>query len=128
MGNAEALAFIYGPFYLVLGLSVLLYAKSWQKLVGQWQSDHFSLFPVTLFMMLAGLVSIYFYNVWEWNLWLLVTITGWAFFVKGAFYMLAPGSLIKSILKMKNSTGMLYFGGLASLVIGAALSYNVFFV
>ncbi len=128
MGNAQALAFIYGPFYLVLGLSVLLYAKSWQKLVGQWASDHFSLFPVTLFMMIVGLVSIYFYNVWEWNLWLLVTVTGWAFFVKGAFYMLAPGSLIKAVLKTKNKIGMLYFGGLAALVIGAALSYNVFFV
>lgn len=128
MGNANAIAFVLAPMYLVLGLSILLYAKQWQKLVAKWYDNHFELFGLMFLTMIGGLVVMYFYNVWAWNVWLLVTISGWAMFLKGAFYFLAPSSLIKPIMKLGQNLGLLYFGGLVALLFGAVLGYYTFLV
>ena len=126
--NAQALASVLGPVYLVLGLSVLLYAKQWQKLLAKWADSHFELFTLMLLMTAAGLISIYMYNVWEWNVWLIVTLSGWGMFLKGVFYILAPGSLIKGVLNLGKKLPILYFGGLAAVVLGGVLGYYAYLV
>ena len=127
MEDALKIAAIAGPIYLIIGLSVLLYAKPWQKLIGGWQKDHFGLFPIAILQLVLGLIIIRTYNIWEWNPWLLVTIIGWALFLKGTIYLLAPGSLIKSMLKLKDNDVLLYVGGLFAAVIGVVLSYYSYF-
>ena len=127
MENAVALAHVMGPVYVVFGLSILLYVKPWQKLMEKWQGDHLLLFPFMFLYTVLGLISINMYNVWEWNVWLIVTVTGWCLFVKGVAYFLLPGGVLKKLLGMKNSEGWFYFGALAALVIGVALSYYSYF-
>ena len=128
MGNANAVAFVLAPMYLVLGLSILLYAKQWQKLVTKWFENHFELFGLMFLTMIGGLVVIYFYNVWAWNVWLLVTISGWAMFLKGVFYFLAPGEVIKKFEKIAQNLNLLYFGGAVALLMGLVLGYYTFLV
>jgi hypothetical protein len=124
MNNALALAAVVGPFYFVIGLSLLFYAKSWQRLLEKYEKDHLLFFPFSLFLVILGLIVIEMYNVWSWNLWLLITITGWAMFLKGVFYLLAPAQWIIAIMKLRFSW-IFYFGGVICLIIGAALSYPV---
>ena len=119
MENAILIASIMGPVYVILGLSILLYAKVWQKVVDKWEKDHFSFFPLAFVMLVLGLIIVRMYNVWEWNIWLIVTLVGWIALIKGAFYMLAPGSWIKATMKLKNQTWIMYLGGLVALVMGA---------
>ena len=126
--DAMPLAAIMGPIYGVLGLSFLLYAKQWQKLMAKLSKDHFLLLPLMFLYMVLGLIVVSLYNVWEWNIWLLVTLTGWGMLGKAVFYFLAPESLIKPWLGMAKPAGALYFGGLVSLIIGVALSYYTYFV
>lgn len=126
MDNAVSLAAIVGPTYLLIGLSLLFYGKSWQNLLEKYQKDHYKLFLDALLTFIFGLVMIRMYNVWEWNLWLLVTLTGWGLLFKGAFYFLAPGKWITAILKLKDQKWIIYLGALLSLVIGFALSYMVY--
>lgn len=128
MGNAQAIAFVMAPAFLVVGLSVLLYAKQWQKLYGKWIDDHFSLFTLMAMQLVLGLIVIYNYNVWEWNVWLLVTLSGWAMFVKGALYFLAPGSFIKMAFSLGKNTTLLYLGGVIALLLGGFLGYYTFLV
>lgn len=125
--DVTSLAAILGPAYAVLGLSVLLYAKSWQTLIHQWIENHFLLFPIALFELVVGLFIVRQYNVWEGNVWVLVTLTGWCMLVEGLFYMLAPGAGIKGILRLASNVGLVYLGGLVSLAIGAVLSWQVYF-
>jgi hypothetical protein len=125
MNNASALALIVGPTYVVLGLSVLFYAGAWQRLLEKYEKDHFLLFPQALFAMVAGLFVINMYNVWAWNLWVLITVTGWALFIKGVFYFLAPGKWITAVLKLR-AGGLLYFGGMVVLLMGFFLSFAVY--
>ena len=127
MENALMVAKIAGPIYLILGLSVLMYQQVWQKVVTQWQKDHFGLFAMMLMSMVLGLLVINLYNVWEWNVWLLITLTGWAMLVKGAAYFLLPGSVLKSIMNwaIKNK-GLIVVDGLFALAIGICLSYQAY--
>lgn len=128
MENALAVAQVAGPVYLMLGLSILIYVKAWHHLIAKWEEDHLPLFTIMLMCGAVGLIVINMYNVWEWNVWLLVTLTGWIMFVKSVLYFLLPGSVIKKCLAMKKSTNMLYWGGIIGLVVGAALSYYSYLV
>lgn len=128
MNNAIAIATVLGPFYMILGLSILLYAKTWQVLLERWEKDHLSLIGLMVFSTVGGLLIISLYNVWTWNIWIIVTIAGWSMFVKGALYFLAPGSWIKSVMELKRHKALLYIGGVAAVLLGAVLTYYVYFV
>lgn len=127
MDNAMTLASVMGPAYLVLGLSMLFYAKPWEKVVNQWSKDHFALIGFMFMTLILGLVSVQFYNVWEWNVWLIVTLTGWGMILKGVAYFLLPGKLFTNMLKMANKSGLFYVGGLVVTLLGAVLSYYVWY-
>lgn len=128
MENAVSLAAVMGPVYVVVGLSVLLYAKSWRALMDEWERNHYTLFPLMFIYIVLGLIAIRMYNVWEWNIWLIVTLVGWILFLKGVFYFIAPGSWIKATLKLKSTMALLYVGGVVAIILGGVLSYYVYFV
>lgn len=128
MNNAIAIATVLGPFYMILGLSILLYAKTWQVLLEKWEKDHLSLIGLMVFSVVGGLLIISLYNVWTWNVWIIVTIAGWSMLIKGAFYFLAPGAWIKSVIELKRSKALLYVGGVCAVLLGAVLIYYVYFV
>ncbi|MEK7529239.1 MAG: hypothetical protein AAB592_05730 [Patescibacteria group bacterium] len=126
MEKAVLLASVIGPVYLVAGLSMLLYRTSWQKVYSQWRDNHYTLiFPMVAYMIL-GLIMIGMYNVWEWNVWILVTLSGWALFVKGVLFFFAPGNVVRQVLGVGQNTGLLYLSGVIATVIGAVLSYYVY--
>ncbi len=123
MENAVAIAKVISPVYLILGLSIVMYSKSWQKIMDNWQKDHYSLIPLMILYPAFGAIIINMYNVWEWNVWLLVTLAGWTLLIKGAMYFLLPGATLKSMMKMGTSKSMLLMSGLIATAIGAALGY-----
>ena len=128
MENAMLIAMIAGPIYVVLGLSILFYAKAWGKLMDKWTKDHFTLVPLMFTHLVFGLMIINMYNVWVWDQWILVTLTGWGMFLEGAAYFLLPGSVFKDMAKTFNKSGFMYFGGLVSIVFGGVLSYYAYMV
>ncbi|MBI4994684.1 hypothetical protein HZC21_03505 [Candidatus Peregrinibacteria bacterium] len=128
MDNALALALYMGPVYLMLGLSILLYAKAWSHLFGKWAEDHFGLFTLMLLEGILGVYLINAYNVWEWNVWLLVTLTGWWLAVESVFYFIIPGNPIKVVLGWAKQMWVVYLMGVVSVVVGAVLTYYSYLV
>lgn len=122
------LANVMGPVYLMLGLSVLIYVNAWKHVLEKWETDHFGLFTVMLMYGVFGVIVVNIYNVWELDVFLLVTLTGWALVVKSVCYFLFPGSLIKKCLAVKKSTPMLVLAGLVSVVVGGVLTYYSYLV
>lgn len=127
MGNQLAMAAVIGPIYMVIGLSILIYAKSWKALLEKWKEDHLDLFAISLIYLVLGMLIVRAHNVWAWNVWLLITLTGWGLLFKGVFFFLAPGSWIKKVLHLKANVTLLTVGGLVCAVIGAALGYYAYF-
>ena len=128
MTSSLVLAAIIGPLYLVLGLSILLYAKQWKKIVSEFSKNHFVMMANMFMALIFGLIIVNMHNVWEWNLFIVITLTGWGALLKSVFYFLAPSAWIKGILKSKmcQSDAFLYFWGAVLAVFGVLLSYNVY--
>lgn len=128
MENALVLAKVIGPVYLLLGLSILLYVKPWEKVMAKWEEDHLPMITLMIMYAILGAIVINMYNVWEWNIWLLVTLTGWILAVKSVAFFLLPGSVIRKCLALKKKPEMLYLAGVIGVVIGAVLSYYTYLV
>lgn len=128
MDTSTQLASYIGPIYLVLGLSVLLYAKEWKKLVGEYQKNHFALLTMMILYLIVGLLIIRMHNVWEWSLWVVITLTGWIVFLKGVFYFLFPGEWIRGMMQLGKNMTFLYIAGLVMTFFGAWMSYVVYLV
>ncbi|MBU1018327.1 hypothetical protein KKA33_04875 [Patescibacteria group bacterium] len=128
MEKALILAAIIGPYYLIFGLSLLMYAGQWKKVVEGYEKNHFAWLPLAVIALILGLVIVNMHNVWEWNLYVVITLTGWIALLKSVFYLLAPGNWIKRAMKCKliRQEGFLYFWGALLTVLGVLLTYNAY--
>lgn len=117
---------ILGPFYFVLGLSFLVYAKTWTELVKDWSKNHSHLLTMALVQFIFGMVILLYHNKWEWSPWLIITLSGWLMVIESVFYLLAPGEVIKNTLKSINKVAFFQVSGVVMLLLGAALSFLVF--
>ena len=127
MSESIFLGSIIGPLYLILGLSVLLYTKQWVKVMKHFETEHFGMLALMLFNIIFGLMIIQKHNLWEWSPYLVITLTGWGAFLKGAFYLLAPESMIKSTFRWALKYGKyMKIDGVLATGLGAWLSYLVY--
>jgi len=126
--NTMFLASIIGPIYLVLGLSVLIYAKQWKRITAELAKNHFIFLIGGIINLIIGLLIIQTHNIWELNLWVIITLTGWGAFLKGIFFFMAPESWIKTPLKWWSNTNLIRGDGLIITTLGATLSYYVYIV
>ncbi len=119
------LAAILGPMLVVLGLSVLCYRKAWAKIVADFKKNHYTMIPLAIVSLLLGLFVVNVYNVWEWDVFLIITLLGWIMILKSAFYFLAPSNWIKAWMNLANPK-YLWLGGLIDTVLGLVLCYYAF--
>jgi hypothetical protein len=129
MEKEIALACIIGPFYLVYGLSILIYPRQWKKLVAWAEQSHFSLLGIFMMFLIFGLILVNAYNIWEWSPFVIITITGWALIIKSVFYFLAPGKWITGLLRWRALTHLTYyyFAGTLLTAMGATLVWYGYF-
>jgi len=109
MQKEIALACILGPFYLVYGLSILVYPRQWRKIVTWLEQNHFNLLAIAMMMLIFGLILVNAYNIWEWSPFLIITITGWVLLVKSVFFFLAPGKWITALLRWRILAHLAYY-------------------
>ncbi len=126
MDNTFFLGAIVGPYLLVAGLSMLLYAKVWVKLMKDMEKNHTAVVIGMMLALLLGLVLIQMHNIWEWSIWVVITVFGWIAFLKGVFYFLAPGDWIKGMIKTFANTSYMYIAGLVFAILGGWMSYLVY--
>jgi hypothetical protein len=126
--SAMMISTVLAPVLIVFGLSHILYAGVWTKLFKGWAKDHTTLLPVMLMLLIFGLIVVNLYNVWTWNVWLLVTLMGWGMLLKGALYFLLPGSWLTGTIKSFTHEGWMYASGLIAVIIGGVLCYFTFWI
>ena len=125
--NAIKIAAVVGPVFFVLGLSLLMYMKTWQKIMTSWLKNHYSLLTLMFFMLPLGIICVRMYNVWEWNVWLLVTLAGWSMIIKSVAYLIVPGPIIKWALTLGKIDPLLALSSLLLTIWGGVLSYYAYF-
>ena len=126
MQNAAMwLASIFGPFLVILGLWMLLYCDQYTKVLNGIKGSAGLFYMNSVFNLLIGFTVLSQYDLWGWNLLVLVTILGWVMVIRGIMGLFVP-QLLMDILMHKN--GFCKVCGIIPLVWGIFLSYVGFFM
>lgn len=126
MQNAAMwLASIFGPFLVILGLWMLLYCDQYMKVLGGIKGSAGLFYMNSVFNLLIGFTVLSQYDLWGWNLLVLVTLLGWVMVIRGVMGLFVP-QLLMDILMGKH--GFAKIMGIIPLVWGVFLSYVGFFM
>ena len=126
MQNAAMwLASIFGPFLVILGLWMLLYCDQYTKVLTAMKNSAGIFYMNSVFNLLIGFTVLSQYDLWGWNLLVLVTLLGWVMVVRGIMGLFVP-QLLMDILMGKH--GFAKILGIIPVVWGVFLSYVGFFM
>jgi|SRR3569832_377596 len=126
MQNAAMwLASIFGPFLVILGLWMLLYCDQYTKVLSGIKGSAGLFYTNSVFNLLIGFTVLSQYDLWGWNMLVLVTLLGWVMVVRGVMGLFVP-QLLMDILMGKH--GFAKILGIIPLVWGVFLSYVGFFM
>lgn len=126
MENALFLASVMGPVYIIIGLSMLIHTKEWQKIIKAHKENYYSLVLSALVEVTIGVTVISMYNVWEWNAWLLVTLSGWGMLLEGGLYLLLHKSWADGWLGVWRKDWLMYVVALIFVIVGTTLGYYAY--
>jgi hypothetical protein len=126
MQNAAMwLASILGPFLVIVGLWMLLYSDQYTKVLSAIKNSAGLFYISSIYNLLVGFTVLSQYDLWGWNLLVLVTLLGWAMVIRGVMGLFVP-SMLMDLLMGKH--GFAKVMGILPLVWGVFLSYVGFFM
>ena len=93
MQQAMFLASIFGPFLMIMGIWKLFYHGNVVKVATSVKNTPGIMNICGVINLLLGLTIVNQYNVWMWNLALLLTLLGWFFLLRGLLFYFMPQCL-----------------------------------
>ena len=120
--HSLAFAKILGMIFLAGGLNALFSRKAMSTAIGG-VTENLALFWVWGFInLLFGATIVALYSTWSSDWRVIVTISGWAGVIKGAFLMLFPNSAI-GLYRASNKPRVLTVSGIIAMLLGLLLLY-----
>ena len=117
METSIFIAKIMGPYFLLIGLSIMMNRVFFQDLMQDFSKNHILILFSGMLAFVFGLVVVQLHNVWVAGWPVLITIIGWSSIIKGAWLILFPNSL--------NSLMQLYIRKRHLLIVNAALAFTL---
>ena len=103
MENSALLARLIGPYIVLIGTGLIFNQKLFRQIMEDFPKNHALVFVTGLFTFIAGLAILLFHNIWVADWRVIITVFGWAAFIKGIWLAVLPGTLVKTTkLYMKN--------------------------
>jgi hypothetical protein len=121
--HAVCLASIFGPFLMIMGFWVLFYRSNMVKVVASIKATPGIMYMMGIVNLLVGLAVVSAFNMWTWQLSLLVTLVGWVVLVRGLLAFFFPQVLVH---KKLTTPGYLRIKGVILLVWGFFLCWFAF--
>src|SRR5690349_10978403 len=95
---------IFGPAFLVMGLSHLLQPQLWVRFFGLVPQSGPAAIIIPLYTLPFGLFLIATHNIWSCDWPLFLTIAGWGMTIKSTLYLLIPGLADRALAKPMAAT------------------------
>ncbi len=114
-----------GWLLLILGVSYVVQARAWLRMVRDIMADPTRLFAMMIPLLMFGLLVVATHNVWEAGWPLVVTLFGWILVIKSGLYLVWPGFI--RYFSGWTDAGMLRYircAGSVILVLGAGVVYR----
>ncbi len=101
--NPTLIQAIFGPAFLIMGLSHLLQPNSWVRFFEVVKQSGVAAIIIPMYTLPFGLVLIATHNIWTFDWPVFLTIAGWGMTIKSAAYLLVP-TLADRMLDKKIAT------------------------
>lgn len=118
--NAMMLAGVFGPWIALIGLWALVYSDNMKKVLSSMNSTPAAFYLRGVVNLLLGIFIVNQYNVWMWNVALLVTLLGWVMLVRGLIVLFIPQLMMKGPLSHAKVVKVI---GIIPLVWGVVLTW-----
>lgn len=115
---------VFSWFMLILGLSYILQAENWIRLAGTLEDKTFRFYPLSLVILVMGLVIVHTQNVWTFQWQVAVTLLGWLLVIKNTIYLLFTSWIDKFVLSTRSLRLWLRISGAIFSLVGAILVYQ----
>ncbi len=125
MESAIMLAKVFGPLMAILGLWMLLYGDNVVKIMTAMKGSPVGLYTSAVFNLLIGLFIINSYNIWEWNVFFLVTLLGWVMFIRAIFTLFMPQVVVRCLMQKSSCMKIM---GIIPFVWGLILTWAGFYM
>jgi hypothetical protein len=117
------LAKLIGPFFLVVGLSLLVNQAAFRSIADEFIRSPALVFLTGLIILAVGLAIVLTHNVWVANWRVLITLLGWLSIVSGALRLLAPRRALDLGRALYAKPNVLIVSAAIWLVVGAILCF-----
>lgn len=112
---------VFGVYLIVGGLAFLIRQKYFMSVMREWVEHRMLRTIVAVAEFIAGLFLIFTHNVWTSWPEGITSAVGWILALEGAFYLLVPDRMVRSIVRACNTKAWYVGGGIASIAIGLYL-------
>jgi hypothetical protein len=92
---ASVLAWIFGPYLLIQGIWMFAQKENLLKICESIRKTPAAIYIAGWSSLLIGLTLINFFNVWQANIALVLTLLGWGYFVRGLIILFTPQLFLK---------------------------------
>jgi hypothetical protein len=119
-------------FWLICGLSHLLYPARWIELLWPLRERDTGAFILAAINLPIGLVIVLGHNIWVWDVPVIVTVAGWLATAKGTAYLLIPRAHVRMMRTTERMTGQrmergFQIVGAVIILLGALIAYHSVF-
>jgi len=126
MDNTLFLAQLFGIYFLVMGVVIIVRNKEMSRVINSFINNEALGFVIGIFTLLIGLLIVLSHNVWEAGLAWIVTLIGWLTLLKGVAYLLLSPKSFAGVAKMIVGSKSYIWVSVVTIIIGAYLAAKGF--
>ena len=123
MTTSLFIAKLLGPALAVLGIALLTNPARFRDIAHELMEGKAALLIVGLMTLVTGLAIVNTHNDWALGWPLIITIFGWLAVIGGIVRVTLPAQVRTIGEAMLANDNMLYFGGIANILLGGFLAY-----
>ncbi len=123
MTTSIFLAKLIGPFFLLVGLSLLVNQAQFGIIANEFLQSPALVFLTGLIILPAGLAVVLTHNVWAADWRVLITLLGWLSLISGIIRLLVPKRALDVGRRLYARPNVLHVSAAIWLVVGAVLSF-----
>ncbi|MBU0634020.1 MAG: hypothetical protein KKA52_03040 [Candidatus Omnitrophica bacterium] len=123
MQTSVFIAKILGPVCVIIGVSLMVNRKFYQKVMEDFSKNAALLFLAGIMPLFIGFLVVLSHNVWELSWRLIITIYGWGGIIKGVWMIVLPDSVAKFMQMYQKNEALLKMHSVIVVIVGAVLSF-----
>jgi hypothetical protein len=127
METSLFIAKIFGLCYLIIGAGLIFNRKTFGQVMEDFCKNAALVFYGGTLALVIGVVIILTHNIWVANWTVIITLIGWAGFIKGIWIIVFPATVAKFMQAYQKNENLLRIHSIFVLIFGAVLTFFGFF-